>query len=142
VNDTPLPRDAQAAPSVIDLILALEQAGREAFLARDGARLDGLWSDALQVNSPINRVNGKAQVLALLQAGVIAHSALEATVELIEAHGDVVVVMGSERVVDDPAQPARTRRYTNVWRREGEAWRLFVRHANLMAPAPARNPTR
>src|SRR6478736_5072140 len=63
-----------------DPILALEQAGREAFLARDIGRLAGLWSDALQVNSPINRVHSKQQVLGLLQAGVIAHTALDATI--------------------------------------------------------------
>jgi len=115
-----------------DPILALEQAGREAFLARDIGRLAGLWSDALQVNSPINRVHSKQQVLGLLQAGVIAHTALDATIELVVRHPDTVVVMGSERVVDDPAAPAIQRRFTNVWRREGDAWRLFVRHANVV----------
>ena len=124
--------DLVATP-LADPILSLEDAWREAFLARDVARLDALWSDALQVNSPINRVHSKQQVLALLQAGVIAHTALDATVESIVRHGDVVVVMGSERVVDDPAAPPIHRRYTNVWRREGEAWRLFVRHANAVA---------
>jgi hypothetical protein len=117
---------------VVDPILALEQAGREAFLARDLRTLEGLWSDALQVNSPINRVHSKQQVLALLGAGVIAHTAIEATVELVMRHPDTVVVMGSERVVDDPAAPVVQRRFTNVWRREGEAWRLFVRHANIV----------
>lgn len=118
---------------IVDPILALEQAGRAAFLARDLRTLEALWSDALQVNSPINRVHSKQQVLALLGAGVIAHTALDATVELVMRHPDTVVVMGSERVVDDPAAPAVHRRFTNVWRREGEAWRLFVRHANIVA---------
>lgn len=117
---------------ITDPILALEQAGREAFLARDLRTLENLWSDALQVNSPINRVHSKQQVLALLGAGVIAHTALDATVELVMRHPDTVVVMGSERVVDDPAAPAVHRRFTNVWRREGDAWRLFVRHATIV----------
>jgi hypothetical protein len=120
------------AEEVVDPILALEQAGREAFLARDLRALEALWSEALQVNSPINRVHSKQQVLALLGAGVIAHTALDATVELVMRHPDTVVVMGSERVIDDPAAPAVHRRFTNVWRREGEAWRLFVRHANVL----------
>ena len=124
--------DLAAAP-LADSILSLEEAGRAAFLARDIARLDALWSDALQVNSPINRVHSKQQVLALLQGGVIAHTALDATVDSLVRHDDLVVVMGSERVVDDPAAPPIQRRYTNVWRREGEAWRLFLRHANIVA---------
>ena len=123
------------ADSVTDHILALEQAGRDAFLARDVIRLERLWSEALQVNSPIDRVHGRQQVLALLQAGVIAHSALDASVELIAHHGELVVVMGSERVIDDPAAAPITRRFTNVWRREGDEWRLFVRHANVTGNA-------
>lgn len=117
-----------------DEILALEAAGREAFLARDIARLDALWSDALLVNSPIHRVHTKSQVLALLQAGVIAHSELEGSVENIERIGDMVVLMGAERVVNAPGTPAIERRYTNLWRLEDGRWRLIVRHANVMLP--------
>jgi ketosteroid isomerase-like protein len=117
--------------AIFDEITALEHAGREAFLARDIARLDAMWSDALLVNSPINRVHTKQQVLALLVAGTIAHTELDGTVERIERIGELVVVMGDERVVNAPDKPALNRRYTNLWRQEDGRWRLVVRHANI-----------
>jgi len=46
--------------------------------------------------------------------------------------GDTVVVMGAETVRDTPDSAVLRRRYTNVWRREGNTWRLFIRHANIV----------
>jgi len=40
--------------------------------------------------------------------------------------------MGSDTVQDTPEAPTLRRRFTNVWRREGDAWRLFARHANII----------
>jgi ketosteroid isomerase-like protein len=114
-----------------DQITALEDEARRAFVTRDVDRLAALFSDELLVNSPINRVHGKRQVLELLQAGTIAHVSLTGEIETIERRGDLVIVMGRESVVDAPEQPELRRRYTNVWRAEGESWRLLVRHANV-----------
>jgi ketosteroid isomerase-like protein len=47
--------------------------------------------------------------------------------------GDLVIVMGSDAVQDSPTDPILRRRVTNVWRREGNRWRLYIRHANLIA---------
>lgn len=115
---------------------ALETENRRAFLERDVAALAALWSDALLVNSPHNRVNDKAQVLELLGRGIIAHSLYEADVERVERFGEVVAVMGGERVVNAPGSPVIRRRFTNLWRREGGAWRMFLRHANVESPVP------
>lgn len=112
-------------------IAALEAEGARAFLARDIARLDQLWSDDLLVNSPLNIVNAKRQVLELLQKGVIAHHALELRHEIIQRGGDLVVVMGFDFVQDTPESPVRRRRTTNVWRRENGTWRLYVRQATF-----------
>ena len=46
-------------------------------------------------------------------------------------HGDVVVVMGSDRVTDPPDGVVSHRRFTNLWRLENESWRCFARHANV-----------
>lgn len=111
-------------------VLACEEEGRRAFLARDVETLDRLWCDELLVNSPIQRVHEKRQVLDLLRAGTIAHVSYDVTPERIEARGDLCVVMGHEVVVNAPGGPAVRRRYTNVWRREAGTWRLLVRHAS------------
>jgi hypothetical protein len=52
-------------------------------------------------------------------------------------HGAVVVVMGSDRVTDGPDGRVSHRRFTNLWRLDGGAWRCFARHANVVAREPA-----
>ena|SRR5581483_7516136 len=114
-------------------VQALEEENRRAFLSCDIERLDALWSDDLLVNSPINRVNEKYQILDLLQSGVIAHTTLQSHVEVSRQYGNLVVVMGSEAVTNSPDGPILHRRFTNVWRAEGGSWRLILRHANVIA---------
>jgi ketosteroid isomerase-like protein len=112
-------------------LLALEAEGRTAFVEKDVTRLSQMWSDDLLVNSPINRVNNKEQVLSLLQAGIIAHVSLEGEVETIVRNNDLVVVMGHETVVDKVGGPIVKRRFTDVWREEDGRWLLLIRHANI-----------
>jgi len=112
--------------------IALESRNREAYLARDIEGLSRLWSEDLVVNSPINRVHHRPQVLDLLKAGVIAHSSYEVDIEVVERLGELVVIMGAERIVNAPGTPLIHRRFTNVWRQEAGAWRMFLRHANVI----------
>jgi ketosteroid isomerase-like protein len=123
-------------------ISALEHAANDAFIARDLARLDQLFSDDLVVNSPINAVNDKRKILDLLGRGVIGHVSSTIEHELIRRDGDLVVVMGADAVQNDHAEPILRRRFTNVWRREGDRWRLYLRHANIVAAAPPTGATR
>lgn len=111
----------------------LESRNREAYLARDIEGLSRLWSEDLVVNSPINRVHHRPQVLDLLAAGVIAHSSYDVDIEVVDRLGEIVVIMGAERIINAPGTPMVHRRFTNVWRQEAGAWRLFLRHANVIA---------
>jgi ketosteroid isomerase-like protein len=113
-------------------VLAREEENRVAFLAADLATLDRLWTDDLAVNSPINVVNDKRRTMALLEAGRIRHMSLAVDVEHMSCHGDVVVVMGRDRVTDPPGDAVTHRRFTNLWRREQGEWRCFARHANVV----------
>jgi ketosteroid isomerase-like protein len=118
-------------------IRAREEENRVAFLAADLTALDRLWTDDFCVNSPLNFVNDKRRTLALLEAGRIRHTSLTSEIEHMARHGDVVVVMGSDRVTDPPDGTITHRRFTNLWRLEDGAWRCFARHANAMAREPA-----
>jgi ketosteroid isomerase-like protein len=130
----------QHTDPVISTVTELEKENCRAFVARDIERLEQLWSDSLLVNSPINRVHEKERVLELLRNGVIAHVLLENQIETVRRDGDTVIVMGSEVVRDRPDSPILRRRYTNVWRKEGDSWRIFIRHANIVADTSV--PTR
>ena len=114
-----------------------EEENRVAFLAADRAALDRLWTDDFLINSPINVVNDKRRTMALLEAGRIRHTSLTSEIERMARYGDVVVVMGSDRVTDPPDGMITKRRFTNVWRLEDGAWRCFARHANAVSREPA-----
>jgi ketosteroid isomerase-like protein len=107
-----------------------QEQNRAAFLNRDIDTLSRLWSDDFVVNSPFNRVNDKAQVLELLQKGVIAHSSYEEHVEVMKRSGDIVTVMGHDVVVNPPDTARVRRRFTNIWQATDGSWRLIARHAN------------
>jgi ketosteroid isomerase-like protein len=111
-------------------IAELQEQSRQAYLAKDIERLNRLWSDELIVNSPINRVLGKGEVLELLQRGVIEHASYDERIEATERQGEVVIVMGHDLVTDSSSTPQVQRRFTNVWRAVGESWQLVARHAN------------
>lgn len=118
-------------------VRAREEENRVAFLAADVAVLDRLWTDDFLVNSPLNFVNDKRRTLALLEAGRIRHTSFTFEIEHMACHGDVVVVMGRDRVTDPPDDTISHRRFTNLWRLDGGRWRCFARHANVVAREPA-----
>lgn len=109
-------------------IRRLEEQARVAFLDGDVTTLSGLWAEGYAVNSPLERINDKDQVLNLLQGGRIRHDSYHCQIELVSRHGDVVIVMGEDHVTGLPAGEAR-RRYTNVWQLQDGRWRGIARHA-------------
>ena len=125
-----------STPTWEEEIRRLEEEARLAFLHGDITTLTRLWADDFTVNSPLERINDKSQVLALLEAGRIRHAPYECEIQHISRHGEVVIVMGRDRVTGPPAGPAR-RRYTNVWQLQNGQWRSIARHAQLISPEPA-----
>ena len=110
----------------------LEERGRAAFLAVDLDTLRGLWSDRLLVNSPIEKIHGKEQVIDLLRRGIVRHVSMDAHIETIARYGDSVVVMGRDEVRNAPEGPTRRRRFTNLWQSEEGSWRLVARQATIV----------
>lgn len=118
-------------------IRGCEEAARAAFLAADLPALDRLWADGYAVNSPLQTVLGKQQVLGLLRSGRIRHSRFDVTIEHVIRHDDTVVVMGSDVVADPPDGTVSHRRFTNVWQLDGGQWRSIARHAHVVSREPA-----
>lgn len=120
-----------------EIVRALDDEERVAALKRDVKALERLWSDQFIVNAPNNRVViGKSAVLEeFVFGGVIRFTSFERRVEFIRVDGDYAFVMGSETVRPNGGPSAGQnipRRFTNVWKKEGGAWRLFARHANVI----------
>ena len=133
------------APSWDTEIRAREEALRVAFLNADMRALDDLIADDYIVNSPLHKVVAKALLLQLLETGRLRHLSFESRIETMQRHGDTVVVMGGDRVVDGPDRVCSTRRFTNLWQLKDGRWRSTARHAHVVsregAPERAYQPT-
>ena len=133
------------APSWDTEIRAREEALRVAFLNADMRALDDLIADDYIVNSPLHKVVAKALLLQLLETGRLRHLSFESRIETMQRHGDTVVVMGGDRVVDGPDRVCSTRRFTNLWQLKDGRWRSTARHAHVVsregAPGRAYQPT-
>ena len=103
--------------------------------------LDDLIADDYIVNSSQHKVLAKPLLLQLLETGRVRHLSLESRIETMRRHGDTVVVMGGDRVVDGPDRVCSTRRFTKLWQLTDGRWRATARHAHVVtregAPAPA-----
>ena len=125
------------------VIRAREEALRVAFLNADMRALDDLISDDYIVNSPLHKVLAKPMLLQLLETGRLRHLSFESRIETMQRHGDTVVVMGGDRVVDGPDRVCSTRRFTNLWQLKDGCWRSTARHVHVVLregpqmPAPA-----
>ncbi len=117
-------------------IRSLEERARRAILKGDLAELDRLWSGGFVVNAPDSRLKTKSQVLDEVRRGEIIYSSFERAVEHVGVRDGVAISMGSETVVSGGKGPDAgstiRRRYTHVWVKEGEAWRIGARHASIV----------
>lgn len=135
---------AQVRASDSSTVRSLDDQERSAALNRDVPTLERLWSEHFVVNAPNNQVaTGKRAVLdAFVRSGIINFSSFERQIEFMRVDGDIVTIMGLETLVpvaDAPSAGLRAgqstqRRFTNIWKKEGDAWRLFIRHANVIPP--------
>ena len=126
-------------------VRSLDDQARVAALKRNIPALERLWSDQLVVNAPNNQVvvGRRAVIDGVVRGGIINFSSFERHIEFMRVDGDFATIMGLETLVpvtDAPASGLRAgqktqRRVTNIWRREGDTWRLFIRHANVIPRA-------
>ena len=96
------------------------------------------------VNSPVNQVVRKDQLIKLLAEGKIASEAIERTIEATAITGNVGIVMGRETIKPKPnselglAHGVKTleRRFTNVFVFEQGNWRLLARQSTVIQANP------
>ncbi len=115
---------------------ALAQAARidDALLTDDQAAFrDGLSSE-LVVNNPQNNVSLPGDTARMQAGGLIRYDSYVRSIEYAGRLGDLVLLMGEERVVRRGAPPEEVelRRFTDVWRQEEGKWRLAARQATKL----------
>ena len=113
-------------------VRSVEAAQVKAVLRKDMATLTMLWSEAMHVNAPDNKVRDRNSVFGAMRAGLLDYSAYEQSIEFVDVKGDVATVMGQEMVrplhgtnVGKTVQ----RRFTDIWYREAAGWQQISRQA-------------
>jgi ketosteroid isomerase-like protein len=115
-----------------------------ALLTRDVDTLRRLWSEDFVVTNPLNEFVSASRVLALIATDTLAFQSYDRRIEYVHAHGDVIVVAGSETVVwaghmPLAGKPSRLR-FTAVWTTRGGRMQEVARHANIVLPTAPGTP--
>jgi ketosteroid isomerase-like protein len=125
------------SPTAEKLVRSLEQSEASAMLKGDVDALSQYWADEFIVNNPANMVVTRVQVLDLVRAKRIAYVRFDRATEALSVLGDTAIAMGQEVVVPAPGAPFAgqtvTRRYTNIWLRTNDVWRLVGRQATVVS---------
>ena len=125
------------APADEETVRSLDDQERKAVLDRNYAPLEHLWCEQLTVNSPANNVViGRQDVLARVQKSAV-YSSFERKIEFIRIDGNFAIIMGAETVqpIGDAPLAGKTvqRRFTNIWKKDGNTWCAIARHANVVS---------
>jgi ketosteroid isomerase-like protein len=117
-------------------IRRLEQKEVQAILQKDSATLLQLWDADYTVNSPDNVIYFAGKTTLDRPVLRRARTSFTREVEHVTIKGTFAFSMGSETVVpfDDQQQsgPIIKRRFTNIWEKQKDGWRLVGRHANIV----------
>lgn len=117
-------------------IRKLEQIEVKAVLQKDTITLSKLWDKDYVVNAPTNRISYAGKTAVDRPVLNMARTTFTREVEKIIIRGNIAISMGSETVVPaaDQANAGQTvkRRYTNIWEKQGDGWKLVARHASII----------
>jgi len=120
-----------------EAVRSLDDQERKAVLDRNYAPLEHLWCEQLTVNTQLNNVViGRHEVLARFKESGV-YSSFERKVEFMRIDGNFAIIMGAETLQPVGAAPLAgttvQRRFTNIWKRDGNTWCAIARHANVVS---------
>lgn len=130
---------AIAANPDLAAVLAASDAVDRAIVSGDKAVFLATLADDCVVNTPGNRVAGKAQIAEFFDRGQIDYESYHKRIEHFEPNGAHVLVMGEETYVPrdgTPAPPTVSRRFTDLWRNDGDRWVIAIRQATIFRISP------
>lgn len=109
-----------------------------ALIKDDHAAFAARLAKDLVVNNPQNGISIRGATGNRNTAGLISYSSYKRSIEYAGLRGDLVLLMGDEKVVpkgDTPlAGKEMRRRFTDLWKQEGGHWVLTARQATIVAP--------
>jgi ketosteroid isomerase-like protein len=118
------------------VVRKLEDMEGQAILKSDTVQLSQLMSKQIVVQNPENAIVGFQQIVNRIKTGKINYASLKRRVDTIPFINGVAVVMGVETLIpqDDTKDAGKKikRRFTNVWTKEREGWKLSTRQATVV----------
>ena len=118
------------------VILQLENEGREATLKNDIAANDRLLADNWMNINPDGSITTKAKLMELLKDGSFKIMSIENDEVMVRVYGDAAVVTGrstTKRAGQGGEVAARQVRFTRVYAKSKGQWRVVSAHNTLIA---------
>ena len=119
------------------IIKSLEEKEREAILKSDTMQLSNLMSKQIVVQNPENAIVGFRQIMDRIKNGKINYSTFERRIDNIALVNSIAIVMGLETLITQgntkDAGKTVKRRFTNVWTKEKDGWKLTARQATIIS---------
>jgi ketosteroid isomerase-like protein len=120
--------------SVLEAVNAMDTA----LVKDDHAAFAALLANDLVVNNPQNGVSISGATGRRNTAGLISYSSYVRSLEYAGMRGEMVLLMGDERVVPKGDSPLAgkeiRRRFTELWKMENGRWLLTARQSTIVAP--------
>ena len=118
------------------IIRKLEDRERAAILKGDTTQLSSLMSKQIVVQNPENAIVGFQQIVDRVKSGKINYSRFDRRIDRIAFVNNIAVVMGLETLTPQGdtqnAGKTVTRRFTNIWTKESDEWKLTARQATVV----------
>jgi len=109
-----------------------------ALVKDDRAAFAALLAKDLVVNNPQNGISISGATGRRNTAGLISYSSYVRSIEYAGVRGEMVLLMGDERVVPKGDSPTAgkevRRRFTDLWKKEGGRWVLTARQSTIVTP--------
>jgi hypothetical protein len=126
---------AQQSDEVV--IRGLENEEREAILKKDTTKLYQLMSLEIVVQNPENAIVGFRQIINRVKTGKINYVSFERLIEKVTFFDNTSIVMGKEVLISagstENSGKTVTRRFTNIWMKEKNVWKLTARQATIVS---------
>lgn len=123
-------------------IRRLHEEQRVAFLKKDVATLERIFSPTFIVTNPFGQVLNAQQTLDRVRRGEIDFARFDRELDYVKVYGDTVIAAGRETMAPQGkmkgAGSVLELRITTVWHRENGRWREIARHTSEYKPPAAK----